>query len=227
MARAIHEVYLNLTIYNKDGVVEGWLENVTECSNSLELWKTSLPPALRHDGLKDAHMRASKILPSTLALNAYYCALKIHLHGLLGCPSSPGYASQRKDYYHQICLNTLKELDAIIRHVNGRSFEQLGWPYAWSLWVALRYLLATEYYHGQRIQEEWTALSRSLRSMRRQWQVAGKYWTLLERAFQELRSESPGMPSDTQRILPYMVDLRVSTADLEDRFRSCSALSGK
>lgn len=65
-----------------------------------------------------------------------------------------------------------------------------------------------------------------MRVVRKQWQIAAKYRRLLERAAVELQHKEESRLSPGN-VLTYLVDLRVSTSDLEDRFRVDPLLHSK
>jgi hypothetical protein len=133
----------------------------------------------------------------------------------------PGQSSafgELKRSAHDHCLEAIKCLVGIVRSNTVTIGDQLGWPFAWSLWTASRYLTTCEYYNTPYASEDLITLTNGVRVMGKQWQIASKYWILLDRAMKDLK-QTRNSEQPSSKVLRNMVDLSISTSDLEDRFR--------
>jgi hypothetical protein len=220
-SRSVHRIYVHFTSLSEPNAVDAWVHTVLECSAELFEWSANLPRMLQLNAILESSV-APRCLPSLMLLHAYWCALIIHLHGLLICPTLPESPQLREiqSQGHEHCMRAVEDLTSIVSHIQNATLEQVGWPFAWCLWVALRYLLIYQYHAVMQVPPDtWDILLRHLQATGRYWQISNKYWRMLDQAMSELQQSAAATSPRPARFLPSIVDLRISTADLEDRFR--------
>jgi len=93
--------------------------------------------------------------------------------------------------------------------------NQLGPPYAWSLWVAARVLLVHGSTIDHRVSPTINPLVDTLREMGTYWKVAGRYANLLQRVLDEYHESerAPGM--ETPSSVKILADMRRTAFDLD------------
>jgi hypothetical protein len=93
--------------------------------------------------------------------------------------------------------------------------NQLGPPFAFSLWVAARVLLVHGCTIDHRVSPAIYPLVESLREMGRCWKVADRYANLLQRVLDEYRESerAPGM--ETPNTVKILADMRRTAFDLD------------
>ena len=97
--------------------------------------------------------------------------------------------------------------------------DKLGWPFAWSVWVAARFFISRRYTMGESDPETSTIVSvfsDFLGRMSRFSQISSTYARLLGQALSEVETCDAGGQST---ILHLISDWRVATARLEDHLR--------
>ena len=225
ISRKVHQVHINHAALRDDKESSfPWLDQFQKCSAELIEWAHSLPSCLYFSNIKDMRRPSMiRMLPSLVMLHAFYHALVIHLHGLLShstyaAPQSPPSEDDRRESQSR-CLHSISVLIDIVSEWMDKIGDKLGWPLAWSMWVAVRYLLVHESSGGNSQVGNITTMLNFLRKMGRYWQISGKYWRLLRQAFVELQTKGTSNQRRLQGILQFVTDLRVSTSDLEDQFR--------
>lgn len=93
--------------------------------------------------------------------------------------------------------------------------NQLGPPFAFSLWVAARVVLVHGCTIDHRVSPVINPLVESLREMGRCWKVADRYANLLQRVLDEYRESerAPGM--ETPNTVKILADMRRTAFDLD------------
>ena len=93
--------------------------------------------------------------------------------------------------------------------------NQLGPPFAFSLWVAARVVLVHGCTIDHRVSPVINPLVESLREMGRCWKVADRYASLLQRVLDEYRESerAPGM--ETPNTVKILADMRRTAFDLD------------
>ncbi|KAM0272889.1 hypothetical protein ACHAQH_008517 [Verticillium albo-atrum] len=155
-------------------------------------------------------------------LHAYNHALSLHAKGLLDLcdillqPDLP-IPNEDRPRHTAECLSLADSIAGIWTRFSETAADQLGWPFAWAIWTAARYLLAIAYHRSTPIHSVFHTLLKASQDMGKFWQVSKKYWRLLSRAEEALKT---GEGVDVgSRLLTAVADLRIPTADLEDQFR--------
>ena len=116
-------------------------------------------------------------------------------------------------------MENISALNAFVRS-NGM-LNQLGPPYAWSLWVAARVLLVHGSTIDHRVNPTINPLVDTLREIGTYWQVADRYANLLQRVLDEhpgtirivLSERAPGM--ETPSSVKILADMRRTAFDLD------------
>ncbi|KAK7187723.1 C6 transcription factor [Paraphaeosphaeria sporulosa] len=224
LSREIHRIYVDFSYHKSSGeadTVGDWISRVLSCSADLFDWSARLPRMLQMDAVQETAKVTPRCFPSLVMLHGYWCALVIHLHSMVICLTLPECPrlSEVRSQSHEHCTRAVEHLIGMIGRIRGTTLKQLGWPFAWSLWTALRYLLACQVHSGMQILDGWDTLLRCLQAAAKYWQIGMKYWRMLNRAMSELQQSMSSPLLGPPRFLSSVVDLRISTADLEDRFR--------
>lgn len=148
ISRTIHTLIIEYTCFEDDDTILNWLESVQVCSKELSKWSNELALVLRVNGWQDARISAPRAVPTMLMLHAYHSALVVGLHGLVSCHTVSQHALQLMHFQeeaHLLCMSAVKCLSDLTRSMKDIMLNQLGWPFAWSIWVAARYLLVCDY----------------------------------------------------------------------------------
>jgi hypothetical protein len=226
-SRDIHACFLEyIGVGEQDAAQRArWLQMFAACSDSLDSWLESLPQGLRAIQDTPRLWARSPAVSLLVTMYAYYCALTIHLHGLLAYvyPSPPEFAAQLAAYQsasRQKCAQMVEKLVSIATEAAMDNLDKLGWPFGWAVWVAARYTLIAEHGAGSAIpRQHFATLLGCLKASTRYWQVCGKYWWLLRQAWAELPQSSGTVTLPKSGVLAFLLDQRAATSDLEDRFR--------
>jgi hypothetical protein len=222
ISRALHGAYLEFAVTGGEDALQGAFlaQKFAVCADDLDEWPATLPQSLQAM-LNNVGLRLrSPAASSLMMMQAYYHALVVFLHGLAAHPPSSALASQLAAYQitsRDKCARSVDSLVQLASAGDGGHLDKLGWPFGWAIWVAARYILIAE--HGGSSPfppEHFNTLLRSLAESTRYWQVSGKYWWLLRQARNE--RQSCGIFSNSG-VLRFLLDQRVATSDLEDRFR--------
>jgi hypothetical protein len=223
ISRKLHMLHLEYaSLRQNDDSFVNWFEQFQKCSTELTDWVPSLPSCLQLNLQDDCTLAAASalVMPPIVMLHLYYHALVIYTHCLLSDPPYETLLSQPFDDTRaesQACCdyNVGIFVDIAARWI-AKSGERFGWPVAWSVWIAARYLLVKEFRGRSVPAEKFSILLDCLRKMSRYWQISGKYWRLLKQAAMELHT---GNAHSEQGTLQLLADFRVATSDLEDKFR--------
>ncbi|SPO00780.1 uncharacterized protein DNG_03528 [Cephalotrichum gorgonifer] len=229
ISRALHTTYFEYAALSGEdqSQVARWLQRVADCSSALTDWFREIPQGMQYvyddrpDGRRVGESRRCAP-PSVAMAHAYYHSLVIYLHGLVAFPSLAGIGSHShpeayRSASREKCASSVESLVSIASSVTKNSVAKLGWPFAWSLWVAARHILIARHNGFAFPAEKFDALLRCLEWSARYWQIGGKYWRLLRQADDEQNSGS-SVGGDAG-VLCFLLDQRVATSDLEDRFR--------
>ena len=90
-------------------------------------------------------------------LHIYHGALVVYLHGLDSFSGSfvqEGHPNYSQSDARNICAESIKVMVNLIKNVHDKAGFQMGWPIAWSLWVAMRHSLICEQ-NGEPLPAEW------------------------------------------------------------------------
>ncbi|KAJ4004579.1 hypothetical protein NW752_011676 [Fusarium irregulare] len=193
-------------------------------SSKLDVWIDSLPPQLAWNN-RDASLtriqRANR--PAVLMLHGYFHAVMIYLHGFIAVSvqgaAAPGISAENFQEAEGRCLRSCKALAEIVTSAALHVVDKLGWPFAWSVWVAARFLISQKHTMGSRNSEtsaNISVFSDLLGRMSRFSQISATYSRLLGQALSEMETCEAGRQST---ILHLISDWRVTTARLEDHLR--------
>lgn len=221
ISRKAHSVFLNFVSLGQSNVAGHWMGEFLACSNELLNWPSTLPHSLQLDALDTTSRTFPNCLPLLLTLHGYWCALVISLQSLLSCSTIPEHiqAGENQSLAHEHCMQAVSRLMEVLRHFDSRTSKQVGWPFAWCLWVALRYVIIRNYRYAMPIPQAWDFLLACLRALGKYWQIAAKYARMIDQTTAELRLGPENSLHSVTRFLPAFADIRISTADLDDRFR--------
>lgn len=220
-SRQVHNIHIALISLNGATAIDEWIDEALSCSAQLFDASANLPRILQLETALDASNVPARCLPPLLMLHAYSCALIIHLHSLLTCSSLQGgpRLNAIRDQCHEYCLQAVANLESIVSQIGSGTLSQLGWPFAWCLWTALRYLLVRQYHAVMPVSRVWDMLLKQLKAIAKYWQIANKYSRMLEQVRNELQQGMSDSVPTPSRFLLSFVDFRNSAADLEDQSR--------
>ena len=229
ISRALHTTYLEYAALSgeNESQVTHWLREVADCSGALAEWFRGIPASMQYEygnSSEGPQVGSRRYAPPPVTLvRAYYHSLVIYLHGLVAFPSVAGIGSHPGAYQsasRESCASSVDSLASIASAVTKDGVGKLGWPFAWSLWVGARHILIARHNGFAFPPERFDALLRCLGRSARYWQIGGKYWRLLRQADDEQRGGIVyGGGGSGGGVLAFLLDQRVATSDLEDRFR--------
>ncbi|KAH7161782.1 hypothetical protein EDB81DRAFT_944394 [Dactylonectria macrodidyma] len=220
LSRRLHKFCIDyVTILgSQDTISSDWIQSFMERSSELSEWPQNIPDLLPSSSWNQP--RTPMVGPRVM-LHGYYHALKIHLHGPVAFASQHVSNSRLSDFSNdsrESCTESLEALVDLLQHMN-RVMDKVGWPFAWAIWTAARYILVAEYNGFQIPSNQFDALLECLGRLGKYWQIGRKYWRLLRYGESELKGRGGPGGADYSPLLQSIVDLRVPTCDLEDRFR--------
>lgn len=226
LSRAAHRLFVEYCAFTGDRFPEVWMTQLRTCSQELFAWSEGLPETLSISTARDARSRTR---PSLIHLHGYHFALVIYLHSMVSFPffSVHGFREHDAIEAHQQCDKAVQSLARLVCSIGEKPGEKLGWPFTWPLWTAARYLMICKFHGLSFEQRDWDSLVNCLKAMGKQWQISAKYWTLIDRASTELQAAATSSTQGLPEVLSCVLDLRVSTSDLEDRFRVDPVLHSK
>ncbi|KAL2836296.1 hypothetical protein BJY01DRAFT_252027 [Aspergillus pseudoustus] len=233
VSRQVHHVYLEYAELREDS--EAFLLWFNQFQAAAERLADRVPatisPAAPCTPSTAGRLSTTLHTPSTTKIQLFFDSLTVHLHGLMGHPAaellnSPVYETARTES-RRCCLLGVQSIVNTLAQLSDQTMDKLGWPAAWSAWVAARYLLVQASFGIALQTDHYTVLSQFIDRMGKKWQVACKYRWLLHQAVSELADnrvqpcgvnkwDKPGTPGS---VLEALRDLRTPTSDLEDRFR--------
>ena len=236
IARQAHKVYLEYFLLEEEDNMANrdtnWFEMLTGCSNALDAWLEGLPSSVKigPSSLPGRDRPSDISSPITVTLNAYGHALVVYLNGLIRINSRALPQDRIPELQHSSHDKCMRSVDAIVEiaaECTDATSDQLGWPFAWTLWTAARYLLVVATQNlAMPPQPQFQILTSSLHKMGKFWQISKKYWWLLRRAMDALHAQRCSAEQhDPSPIVASMSDLRVPTSHLEDQFRVDPVLS--
>ncbi|KAF5967143.1 positive regulator of purine utilization [Fusarium coicis] len=232
LSRRVHRVGMQYsTLYNNQELESTWLGEFHNIAAELNSWMEPLPSRLfwhNHNIVEDRVPGA--IRPATFMLYDYYYALDIYLNGYFAIPCHLNFQSNshleiRRQCLER-CLTSVQALAQIVTKVADQAVDKLGWAFAWSVWVAARFLTAQRYLTGETHPggiAEVSLFTTFLSTMGRFWQISASYAKMLRRATSGLDA---GTEQGQGTILQLMADLRIPTSHIEDQFRPDSMLHG-
>ncbi|RGP75987.1 positive regulator of purine utilization [Fusarium sporotrichioides] len=226
LARTAHRVGMDYADFcNGHDTFPSWQQDFETTSSKLDAWISSVPPQLLwNDQSGAATSVQSAAHPAVLMLHGYFHALMIYLNGYLATPAR-GIANPETDQEsyqrsHERCLCSSRILAEIVTKAGMQIVDKLGWPFAWSVWVAARFLISWRYNSGRDesdISERVSIFCDLLDRMSRYSQISSMYSRLLRQSLSEI--ETGGIVG--QNTVLYLVsDWRVPTSRLEDLARS-------
>ena len=227
ISRVIHSIFLECPASIAELEASQWARKYSSCSTELLTWFQNMPPALAISNDEDQRPSLGPITPTLAMLHAYYHALVLHLHGLVAYFPDLNTHGQLDVYVldsRQRCTHSLTSLTTMISRLDKNIYDQLGWPFAWTIWTACRYILVRNNAEDTRDTSCFYNLLDCLKVSSRFWQIGGKYWSLLKQAAAQSEAgpamvqENTAVPGG-QSVLLAMMDLRIPTSDLEDQAR--------
>lgn len=222
--RRLHRVYLEYTTGSIDNDATAlWVQKFSSYLAEMAQWMVTLPPSMSLQYPEGIRALPKSVVPSILMLHTFFHGMLIQLHGVIAYPPDQnlaGHASQVLTDSQQQCAASAAIVMRIAADVTAEDIgDRLGWPFAWSIWVTARYLLVAELNGAEAPQDRFDVLLFTLKQMSQYWQISGKYWRLLNQAVGD-RSSGGRSANGGKRVLDLLADLRVSTSDLEDQFRT-------
>ncbi|KAH7129841.1 hypothetical protein B0J13DRAFT_678898 [Dactylonectria estremocensis] len=219
LSRRLHKFHIDyVTVLGcQDIISSDWIQSFMERSSELSEWPQNVPDLMPSSAWNQP---GTPMVGPRVMLHGYYHALKIHLHGPVAFAAQHVSNSRLSDFSNdsrESCTESLEAFVNLLQHIN-RVMDKVGWPFAWAIWTAARYILVAEYNGFPIPPNQFDALLECLGKLGRYWQIGRKYWRLLHCGESELKSlrEAGG---DYSPLLQSLVDLRVPTCNLEDRFR--------
>ncbi|KAJ4113860.1 hypothetical protein NW768_011390 [Fusarium equiseti] len=221
LARIAHKAVMECSSYEAP---YSWQQDVWAISSKLDIWVESLPPQLTWDGRDTALSRIQRAnRPAVLMLYGYFHALMIYLNGFIASLTPdiilPDISTEARQGSQERCLRSSKALAEIVTRAATHVVDNLGWPFAWSVWVAARFLISRRYTMGSSDPEtsaNISAFSDFLGRMSRFSQISSTYARLLGQALSEIETCDT---SGQNNILHLISDWRVTTSRLEDHLR--------
>ncbi|PTD03042.1 hypothetical protein FCULG_00009002 [Fusarium culmorum] len=138
--------------------------------------------------------------PAVLMLHGYFHALIIYLNGFIAAPTrvsiSPEISVESHQRSQERCLRSSRALADIVTYAAVHVVDKLGWPVAWSVWVAARFLISRRYTLDTSDTEtstKITVFSDFLGRMSRFSQISSTYARLLSQALFEVESGDDGV----------------------------------
>ncbi|KAJ0426847.1 hypothetical protein BJY00DRAFT_271070 [Aspergillus carlsbadensis] len=224
LSRLVHAVYLQYTELDEHSEEAlAWFPQFQSIAVRLDEWSTRMLPA--SIAIAPAQSPTAREISSVIILHLFIYGLTIHLHGLMAYPAldvmnSRAYESARAESQRH-CLISIDGMIRILTQLTDQTTAKMGWPAAWSAWVAARYLLVEASYGAELKNDCYHVLSQFIDKMSTHWQVVAKHRRLLQRAVSELAGHDPASHlQEGTRVLLAMRDFRVPASDLEDRFRA-------
>ncbi|KAI6763187.1 hypothetical protein HG531_013084 [Fusarium graminearum] len=225
LARIAHRTVMERgDLCNSYETTSSWEQDVEAISSKLDVWIDSLPPQLAwndRDASLSRMQRANR--PAVLMLHCYFHALMIYLNGFIAAPTrtsiSPEITVESHQRSQERCLRSSRALADIVTYAAVHVVDKLGWPVAWSVWVAARFLISRRYTldtSDTGASTKITVFSDFLGRMSRFSQISSTYVRLLSQALSEVESGDDGGQST---IIHLISDWRVTTARLEDYLR--------
>lgn len=223
ISRKLHKAHIQRPSFGTETWAYQWAQEYLECSTELFEWFQNLPRCLLLSYEGDRRPNIACIPSSVLMMHAYYHALVVHLHCLAAYPLDEvihAQVSQHTNESRQNCMHSIESLTTIVSLLDKEICADVGWPFAWAIWIACRYLLVRNRAEGLGDMASFYILLDCLKNLSKYWQISGKYWRLLNQAAAEFEAhpESEGTPA-SQSVLDAVTDLQISTSDLEDRSR--------
>lgn len=223
ISRRLHNVHIQQSVLAIETRSFNLAQDFFGCSTELFDWFQNMPLYLILNNHEGKGIDISRAPASLLMLHAYYHALVIHLHGLAAYPpdeASFSQLSQNSNNSRQICRHSVESLLDLVSALNNDIYDKLGWPFAWSVWIAMRYILVRNCRERLHEMETFYTLLRCLECLGKYWQIGAKYWRLLKQTAGEFEAQqAPEGPALPQKTLLSITDLRIPTSDLEDQFR--------
>ncbi|RFN43887.1 positive regulator of purine utilization [Fusarium flagelliforme] len=225
LARMAHKAVMECGDFcNNYEAASSMQQDVQAISSKLDVWIESLPPQLAWNGRDTSLSRIQRAnRPAVLMLYAYFHALMMYLNGFIAAPAPgiilPDISAEARQGSQERCLRSSRALAEIVIQAAVHVVDKLGWPFAWSVWVAARFLISQKYTMGSSDPEtsaNISVFSDFLGRMSRFSQISSTYARLLGQALSELETFDAGGEST---ILHLISDWRVTTSRLEDHLR--------
>lgn len=230
LSRKVHMLGVDyMALQDDQESLNSWLDQFKRISIELSAWMHCLPSCLLwHDTIqKDL---SNSVQSAFLMLHGYYHALVIYLNCLVAAPAHGALQSEAHSQTvrqsQDNCLRSIESLAQLITKSAAQVSDKLGWPFAWSVWVAARYVTIHRYTTGKfepQMRTWFFLFLNLLDKMGAIWQISRKYTRLLNQAISEL---DKGIPTGQCGIIQPMTDLRFSTSHLEDLSRPDPMLHG-
>lgn len=189
ISREIHSLYLQyLTMFDDDD--DGntrWFEAYTEHADISEKLIESLPDfmGLALTSPAQPSRRTPRPCPGVVMLHAYGHALTIYINALAQFTNRQSLSARvaviRKDVETR-CAKGVMAITEVACVAMNVIHDQIGWPFAWSMWIAARYLVTVAYHEFSVPQPQFQKLMVHIHRLGQFWQVSQKYWWLLRRA---------------------------------------------
>ncbi|ESU17432.1 hypothetical protein FGSG_10684 [Fusarium graminearum PH-1] len=197
LARIAHRTVMERgDLCNSYETTSSWEQDVEAISSKLDVWIDSLPPQLAWND-RDASLSPA---PTRTSI-------------------SPEITVESHQRSQERCLRSSRALADIVTYAAVHVVDKLGWPVAWSVWVAARFLISRRYTldtSDTGASTKITVFSDFLGRMSRFSQISSTYVRLLSQALSEVESGDDGGQST---IIHLISDWRVTTARLEDYLR--------
>lgn len=230
LSRTVHKVAVRyMTLQDEEEVIAAWLIDFQNISSQLGAWIQTLPPRLLwNESVTEQPLKSAR--PALFMLHGYFHGLMIYLSSLMAVPAHGSLQSEAHSEIRlqcqQRCMRSVDLLNRVVRKATNQISDKLGWPFAWSVWIAARCLVAFRFTAGSSEPQTTDTLALFvgfLDRMGRFWQISSTYARLLRQAISEL---SQGTIPEQASVLGLMADMRAATCNLEDQSRPDPMLHG-
>ncbi|KAF2429418.1 hypothetical protein EJ08DRAFT_717409 [Tothia fuscella] len=208
--------------------VEHWQKEYRELDSELQTWKYSLPQEYSNMSRVFNPSSKNKVVNcGWIMLHATFYTTIIRLHSSAAYPTTrspiftPSYSAAQR------CQTAVENISALSTYVKDADMlNQLGPPFAFSIWVAARVLLVHGCTIDHRVSPVIHPLVETLREMGRFWKVADRYVSLLERVLDEYRESEQAPGGETPNAVKILADMRRTAFDLDSLISRQPRMSG-
>jgi hypothetical protein len=197
--------------------VEKWQKEYRELDSELQSWKYGLPQEYSNMTRVFSPGSKNKVVNcGWIMLHATFYTTIIRLHSSAAYPTTrspiftPSYSAAQR------CQTAVENISALSTFVkNADMLNQLGPPFAFSIWVAARVLLVHGCTIDHRVSPMIHPLVDALREMGKFWKVADRYVSLLERVLDEYQESERAPGTETPKAVKILADMRRTAFDLD------------
>ncbi|KAL1957073.1 hypothetical protein VTO42DRAFT_6331 [Malbranchea cinnamomea] len=203
--------------------VEQWQSTYKKLDNELTTWLYHLPKEYAFDTssrIFNVSKNSRSVHCGWVMLHASYQTAVIRLHSSAAYPTTrspiftPSYSASQR------CLAAVDNILALTRFVvDNNVLDNLGPPFAFTLWVSARLLLVHGSTIAHTVNPEINFFVSTLRRMGKYWKVAERYSNILQRVLDEYAEYEQAAGTTNERVTPSSVkilaDMRRCAFDLD------------